>query len=134
MYRVYYFVEGVLIIKYLIMRKILFILAVAVMFTGCAAVQNLFKTSLELRIVDSMGAIQHGAEVSLFKTEKDLIEGTKSVAGPSYTNKKGVVKFKKLPGLKYWVKASKGDLTNLKAQETSRLRDGKKNKIIIIIE
>lgn len=118
------------------MKKVIFLLAVVVLFSGCAAIKSYFKTSLEITVVDKVGAIQQGAEVSIFYNKKDMLNDENSAAGPSYTDKKGRVKFKNLTKLKYWVKAEKGKLTNQSgdALETNTLYNGKKNKIIIVME
>lgn len=93
-----------------------------------------FKTSLTLTVRDELGNVVEGCSVKLFEKEDDYkkevnfsFEGT--------TDAKGVVKFKDLKPIEYFVLARKGDKDNAGGGEKiGKLEEGKFNKSTVVIQ
>jgi len=95
---------------------------------------DLLPTSLKITIVDELGNVVKGADVTLYPTEKDYREETNPIAS-SVTDAKGRVTFKKLKPAVYFVHAIKEKRNNNAAGvQTDMLIAGKINKITIVIE
>ncbi|MBS1978956.1 MAG: hypothetical protein JST46_16410 [Bacteroidetes bacterium] len=95
---------------------------------------QLIKTSLTVTVRDELGNTAGDVSVKLFETEADYL-AEKNPAAEGKTDAKGVVKFKNLKAIPYFVLARKGDKDNAgKGEATGKLEENKFNKVTIIIE
>ena len=115
------------------MRRVLalfVIVAVVALTTGF----QLIKTTLSVTVRDEVGNTVEGATVRLFENEEDY-KTEQHMAVEGTTDAKGVVKFKELKAIGYFVIVSKGDLDNSGGGErTAKLEEKKVNKVTIIIQ
>jgi hypothetical protein len=99
---------------------------------ACAEAQ-LIKTSLTLTVRDELGNTVAKATVALYETEANYTEEKNPVA-TGETDNKGVVKFKELQAIPYYVIVRKGDLDNAGAgEQIGKLEANKINKATVII-
>lgn len=97
--------------------------------------QGILKTSLLITVLDDLGNPVEGANVQLYKTEKDYLESTNPVTEKLLTDKKGKVMFKNLEPVAYYVNAERNGATNDGAgAKTEKLVEKRLNKVNIIIE
>jgi uncharacterized protein (DUF2141 family) len=95
---------------------------------------QLFNTSLTLTVRDDLGNTVSGAEVQLFETEEDYLK-EKNVVFSEVSDSKGVVKFKKLKPISYFVIVRKDDKDNGGGGERiGALEEGKFNKATVVIQ
>lgn len=95
---------------------------------------QLIKTSLNITVRDEVGNTVEGATVRLFENEEDY-KSEQHVSAEGTTDAKGVVKFKELKAIAYYVIVSKGDLDNSGGGErTAKLEEKKINKVTIVIQ
>lgn len=95
---------------------------------------QLIKTSLTLTILDELGNRVEGASVKLFENETDYM-AEKNPSQEGVTDAKGVVKFKNLKAIAYFVLARKGEKDNAGGGEkTGKLEANKFNKANIVIQ
>ncbi len=112
---------------------ILFLLLNAGVFSHSTPPQ-LFNTSLTITVRDELGNTVEGASVKLFEKEEDYTKEVHQVEEAT-TDAKGVVKFKKLKPIVYFILGRKGDKDNAGGGEKiSKLDEGKFNKVTIIIQ
>lgn len=105
------------------------LIAATVMLAGA----QLIKTSLNLTVRDELGNTVEGATVMLFETEANYTEEKNPVATGT-TDGKGLVKFKELKAMVYFVIVRKGDLDNAGAgEQIGKLEANKINKATVII-
>lgn len=98
-------------------------------------VPQLFNTTLQITVRNELGNVIEGAEVVLYKTEEDYENNTNPVMEPQFTNAKGIITFKKIEPIEYYVNVSKEDANNFGAGvQTGKLDSKKLNKVTIIIE
>ncbi len=115
------------------MKKTLFSLLFAIILLPQAEGQ-IIKTSLTLTILDEIGNQVPGATVTLYETEADYL-AEKNPAASGVSDKKGIVKFKDLKAIAYFVIARKGDKDNSgKGEQVGKLEANKFNKANIVIE
>lgn len=118
------------------MKRLLFIvmLGAAAMAAPKEAEAQLFSTKLRLTVLDELGNIVKGAEVTLYKTEADYVNEENPVQQTMLTDTKGRVTIKKLDPISYWVLVRKNDKDNAGGGEiVSRLEKGKLNKANVVI-
>lgn len=115
------------------MKKIgLLLFFMIFMVAGSSA--QIFKTSLEITVRNSLGNVVEDANVQLFSTYQDYQEETNPVSEIQKTDKKGRVTFKKLETKPYYVNVEKGELNNHgEAEMVDTLIENRKNKVTIII-
>ncbi|MEK6780565.1 MAG: carboxypeptidase-like regulatory domain-containing protein [Bacteroidota bacterium] len=95
---------------------------------------QLIKTSLTITVRDELGNTVAGASVQLFEKEEDYTT-EKNSAAEGTTDEKGVVKFKNLKSLPYFVLARKDDKDNAGGgEQTGKLEEKKFNKVTIVIQ
>jgi hypothetical protein len=95
---------------------------------------QIFNTSLTVTVRDETGNIVPGASVKLFVKEEDYTKEANPVEEAT-SDEKGVVKFKKLKPLAYFILCRKGDKDNTGGGERiGKLEDGKFNKITVVIQ
>src|SRR5689334_13011292 len=115
------------------MRRVLSVLALVAVVALTTGFQ-LIKTTLSVTVRDEVGNTVEGAKVRLFENEEDYkTEQHMSVEGT--TDAKGIIKFKDLKAISYFVIVDKGDLDNSGGGErTGKLEEKKVNKVTIIIQ
>jgi hypothetical protein len=107
-----------------------FIFAVAV---GASSFQ-LIKTTLNLTVRDEVGNTVEGATVQLFEKEEDYT-AEKNVIAEGVTDAKGILKFKDLKAVSYFVIVRKEDKDNSGGGErTGKLEEKRINKVTIVIQ
>lgn len=95
---------------------------------------QLIKTTLHITVRDELGNITEGATVQLFETEEDYLKEENLVAEGS-SDKNGIVKFKDLKPLAYYVIVRKDDKDNSGGGErTAELEPKRINKVTIVIQ
>ena len=95
---------------------------------------QLIKTTLTVTIRDEVGNIVEGASVQLFEKEEDYTKEV-NIAAQGVTDKKGILKFKDLRPMSYYVIVRKGDKDNSGGgEQTGKLEANKINKVTIIIQ
>lgn len=95
---------------------------------------QIIKTQLHLTIRDELGNTVEGATVKLYETEDDYTKETNHAA-EGVTDAKGIVKFKELKAIAYYVLASKDDINNFGGgEQTGKLEPKRINKATIVIQ
>jgi len=95
---------------------------------------QLFNTSLTVTVRDELGNTVEGVSVKLYKNQDDYTK-EKNQVEEGATDKKGVVKFKKLNPESYFILCRKGDKDNTGGGEKiSQLKKGDFNKITVVIQ
>ncbi len=93
-----------------------------------------FKTSLTLTVRDELGNVVDGANVKLFETKDDYLKEA-NVTMEGTTDAKGIVKFKDLKPIAYFVLVRKGDKDNAGGgEQIGKLEEGKFNKSTVVIQ
>ncbi|CAN5595861.1 hypothetical protein BH23BAC1_BH23BAC1_19340 [soil metagenome] len=96
---------------------------------------QLIKTTLRITILNELGNPVEGAQVQLYKTDEDYSKNTNPATEPMLTDSKGVVTFKDLEPIEYYVNAEKGEANNYGAGvQTGKLEAKRINRATIIIE
>jgi hypothetical protein len=110
-------------------QLLIFLVAATVVLSAA----QLIKTSLNLTVRDELGNTVAEATVTLYETEANYTE-EKNPAASGTTDAKGVVKFKELKAIPYFVIVRKGDLDNAGAgEQIGKLEANKINKATVII-
>jgi hypothetical protein len=95
---------------------------------------QLIKTSLNITVRNELGNTVEGATVRLFENEEDYNKEENAVA-EGVTDEKGVVKFKDLKDIAYFVLVEKDDLNNFGGgEQTGKLEAKRINKVTIVIQ
>jgi hypothetical protein len=94
----------------------------------------LVKTTLHITVRDELGNIVPGATIQLFAKEEDYTK-EQNVVFEGTTDEKGIVKFKEVDPVSYFVIVRKGEKDNSGgAEKTPKLEEKKINKVTIIIQ
>jgi len=116
------------------MKRLLVLSFLFLLFTAFESQAQIFNTSLTLTVRDELGNPVEGATVQLYGNEADYL-AEKNIVIEDVTDKKGVVKFKKLEGKSYFVLARKDDINNAGGgEQIGKLEEGKFNKATVIIQ
>lgn len=119
------------------MKKINSLLIIAALFSlSLVSFRNhqIVKTQLHLTIRDELGNTVEGATVRLYEKEEDYTKEENHVA-EGVTDDKGIVKFKELKAIAYYVLASKDDINNFGGgEQTGKLEPKRINKATIVIQ
>jgi uncharacterized protein (DUF2141 family) len=95
---------------------------------------QIFKTSLTLTVRDDVGNTVEKVTVKLYELEADYLK-EENPAAEGETDAKGVVKFKNLKAIPYFVLARKENKDNAGGgEQTGQLEEGKFNKATIVIQ
>lgn len=95
---------------------------------------QIIKTQLTVTVRNELGNIEEGAKVMLFEREDDY-KSEKNVAAEGVADKKGIVKFKDLKAISYFIIVRKDDKDNAGGgEQTSKLEANKINKITVVIQ
>jgi hypothetical protein len=104
-----------------------------IMVTSLTSFQ-LIKTTLNITVRNDLGNTVEGATVRLFEKQEDYNKEEKAAA-EAVTDAKGVVKFKDLKAIAYFVLVEKGDLNNFGGgEQTGKLEAKRINKVTIVIQ
>lgn len=114
----------------MISQRIILSLALLVLLSGF----QLIKTQLTVTVRNDLGNTVEGAKVRLYEKEEDYAEEV-HVAAEGVTDAKGVVKFKELKAIPYFVQVEKGEQNNFGGgEQTGKLEANKINKVTIVIQ
>ena len=114
------------------MKKLTLVLLTLII--AIVAFGQIFKTSLNLTVRDEVGNIVEGASVQLFEKKEDY-DKIANATFTGITDKKGVVKFKSLKAIRYFMLVKKGDKDNSGGgEEIGKLTEGKFNKATVVIQ
>lgn len=95
---------------------------------------QIIKTSLTVTVRDELGNTANEVNVKLFEKEEDYV-AEKNFVAEGTTDDKGVVKFKNLKAIPYFVLARKDDKDNTGGgEQTGKLEEKKFNKVTIVIQ
>jgi hypothetical protein len=119
--------------KKLLILELILLLIVLITFQANSDALPL-PTSLKVTVLDELGNPIEGATVKLYLTKDDYFNSANEVATGT-TNKKGIVSFKKLDPIAYYLDARIGEKSNdgMGAQ-TSVLQEGRINAVNMVIE
>lgn len=113
-----------------VLTKFLAVTSILLLLSGF----QILKTSLNVTVLDELGNPVVDAKIQLFEKEIDYKE-EKNVALEGYTDKKGVMKFKDIKAMSYYVIVRKDDKDNSEGgEQTGKLESGRINKVNIIIQ
>ena len=95
---------------------------------------QLIKTTLHITVLDGLGNTTEGATVQLFETEEDYLK-EENVVAEQTSDKNGIVKFKDIKAIAYYVIVRKDDMDNSGGGEKTAELDPKRiNKVTIVIQ
>ena len=94
---------------------------------------HMIKTQLTLTVRNELGNTEDNVKVQLFENEDDYQKEV-NVAAEGLTDEKGIVKFKELKAISYYVIARKGDKDNSGGGEQVKLEANKINKATVVIQ
>jgi hypothetical protein len=95
---------------------------------------QIIKTQIHITVRNELGNTESGVSVKLFESEKDY-EEEKNVAAEGVTDEKGVVKFKDLKAISYYIMAEKESKNNFGGGEvTGKLEEKRINKVTVVIQ
>ncbi len=95
---------------------------------------QIIKTTLHITVRDELGNIVEGATVQLFETEDDYLK-EENIVQEGATDKHGIVKFKNLQAISYFVIIRKDDKDNSGGGERTAVLEAKRiNKVTIVIQ
>ncbi len=116
-------------------KLFVFVISLATLLqTSTTSFAQIIKTSLTVTVRDELGNTVDKASVKLFEKEEDYTSEKNSVAEGT-TDEKGVVKFKNLKAIPYFVLAKKDDKDNAGGgEQTGKLEEKKFNKVTIVIQ
>jgi uncharacterized GH25 family protein len=115
------------------MKKMVFVFF-ALLAAAPLAQAQLIKTQLILKVVDELGNPVGQASVKLFETEADYTQ-EKNVAFEGTTDDKGVVQFKRMKAIQYFLIVRKDDRDNQGGGEkVGPLEENKFNKATVVIQ
>ena len=113
------------------MKRLISLLCLALLLTISGF--QLLKTTLHVTVRDDLGNTVEGASVQLFETEADYTK-EENIAAEGTTDAKGIVKFKELKAISYYVIVRHGDKDNAGGgEQTGKLEEKRTNKVTIII-
>jgi Alpha-2-macroglobulin MG1 domain. len=93
------------------MKNTLLLFLVFLVASSFSPDKQILNTSLTMTVRDELGNIVPGVSVQLFETEEDYLK-EKNVVFTGTTDAKGIVKFKKMKAISYFVLARKEDKDN----------------------
>ena len=115
------------------MRTLIFLVAIVTCSSFTTAKGQIIKTSMRLTVLDELGNVVEGAKVRLFANENDYKKEENAVA-EGVTDAKGLVKFKDLRAVSYYLLVEKDDLNNFGGgEQTGKLQEGRINKVNVVI-
>lgn len=117
-------------VNFTAMKKIILLTLISIFLLSF----QIIKTQLSVTVRNELGNTEEGATVMLFEREDDY-KNEKNVAAEGVTDKKGMVKFKDLKPIAYYIIVRKDDKDNAGGgEQTSKLEGNKINKITVVIQ
>ncbi|MCI0751020.1 MAG: hypothetical protein L0Y35_04225 [Flammeovirgaceae bacterium] len=96
--------------------------------------RQIIKTQIHITVRNELGNTEEGVSVSLYANEEDY-KAEKNAVVTGTTDAKGMVKFKELKPIAYYLLAQKGDLNNFGGgEQTGKLQEGRINKVTVVIQ
>lgn len=96
--------------------------------------KQIIKTQLHITVRNDLGNIEEGVTVQLYEKESDY-QAEENAVAEGVTDEKGIVRFKELKAISYFVLAKKGDLNNFGGgEQTGQLQEKRINKVTIVIQ
>ncbi len=95
-----------------------------------------FFLSLQVSVIDAKGNVVPDATVKLYKSEADYMADKNAIVAKDdeKTNKRGRITFTKLETKEYFIRAEKGNMSNMAhGYQCSKLDKNRINKVNIII-
>ncbi len=117
------------------MKKLIILIGLVVLFPAFSShVEQIIKTQIHITIRNELGNTVEGATVKLFEREQDYKDET-NVAAEGVTDAKGVVRFKDLKAISYFILAEKDDSNNFGGgEQTGKLEAKRINKVTVVIQ
>lgn len=116
------------------MKKVFFLLLVAMSFTAITVSAQLIKTTLQVTVRNGLGNLEQGAKVTLYKTKEDYEKSINPATAIIETDKAGKAIFKNIEAIAYYILVEKGDQNNNGAGEKiEKLEANKINKVTVVI-
>jgi hypothetical protein len=116
------------------MKKLLILLGLVILFPAITSFTQIIKTQIHITIRNELGNTVEGASVKLFEREQDYKDET-NVAAEGVTDAKGIVRFKDLKAISYYILAEKDDSNNFGGgEQTGRLEAKRINKVTVVIQ
>jgi hypothetical protein len=117
------------------MKKLFLLLGLVIVFPAFSSVvDQIIKTQIHITIRNELGNTEAGVTVKLFEREQDYNE-EKNVAAEGVTDAKGIVKFKELKAISYYILAEKDDKNNFGGgEQTGKLEEKRINKVTVMIQ
>jgi len=114
--------------------KTQFKISIAILLLIALSAFQIIKTQIAITIRNDVGNTEAGVKVMLYEREEDYTKEVNVVA-EGETDEKGVVKFKDLKAISYYVIARKGDMDNSGGgEQTGKLEEKRINKVTIVIQ
>jgi len=105
-----------------------------VLILAASAEAQIIKTQLTMTVRDELGNTVEGASVKIFETQANYTE-EKNPAAEGTTDAKGIVKFKNLKAIAYYILAKKEDKDNAGGgEQTGKLEEKRINKATVVIQ
>ena len=116
------------------MARTLALALIATLIMAAKPATGFLPTKLKVTVIDELGNVVEGATVKLYETEEDYRADENAAFGPAISDAKGLVKFKALKPMAYYIYVEKGDQRNDGAGVlTAVLEEGKVNKVNVVI-
>ncbi len=116
------------------MKNFIALLLISLVASSFTINTQILNTSLTLTVRDELGNTVSGVPVQLFESEDDYLK-EKNAVFKGTTDAKGIVKFKRLKAISYFVLARKDDKDNTGGGEKiGKLEEGKFNKVTVVIQ
>jgi hypothetical protein len=115
------------------MKKVSFVFILLVMMFALQAHQ-IIKTQIHITVRNDLGNTEEGVSVTLYENEEDY-KAEKNAVATGLTDAKGMVKFKELKPIAYFLLARKDDKDNFGGgEQTGKLQEGRINKVTVVIQ
>jgi hypothetical protein len=116
------------------MKYTLVLLGLIVLTSFTTSSKQIIKTQIHITVRNDLGNTVEGASVKLYEKEADY-KKEENVVAEGVTDEKGVVKFKELRAISYFILAEKDDLNNFGGgEQTGKLQEKRINKVTIVIQ
>lgn len=115
------------------MKRIIYISFISILTISLMSSARI-KTQIVITVRNDLGNLEEGVKVQLYEKEEDY-KAEQNVAFEGYTDAKGVVKFKEVKPITYFLLARKDDKDNFGGgEQTGKLEENRINKITVIIQ
>lgn len=95
---------------------------------------QIIKTQIHITVRNELGNIEPGVNVKLFEKEDDY-ESEQNAVAEGVTDEKGIVRFKELKAISYFILAKKEERNNFGGgEQTGKLQEKRINKVTIVIQ